>query len=293
MPSPPPKTPRRIPPPSAGRSAPPTGTHTVPSPLSSPANVTPDAFTLQAQFDRLVEQVEQLQAQAQQAQKLAGIGTTAAMFAHEFNNLFTPVIAYAQYALESGDVAMMKKALGKVLERSAAVQQMSDRLVGLARQPDGAIRAVSVRAVAEDAVGCIGRDPEKDNISVNLRVDPELQVRANDNQLLQVLFNLVINARQAMLGRRGRLTIEAAPAPDGQVEIRVSDTGCGIPPDQLDRIFEPFFSTRRHADTPERRGLGLGLTVCRDIIEQLDGRISVTSRPGEGTTFTLLLPRAE
>jgi len=253
-----------------------------------------DAHHLQAHLDQLSSEFDLLKRQLRHTQKLASIGTNAAMIAHEFNNLFTPVVAYAQHALDTNDVELMKKALAKTVERCAVLRHMADRLIGLAKQSDSGVRALRVLDTVQAAVESLGRDPEKDNITVNLQIDPALSIRANESGLLQVLFNLVINARQAMLGRgRGRLTIDAAPTQDGRVDIHVRDTGCGIPPENLSRIFKPFFTTKQNADKPDKRGLGLGLSICRDIIEELEGRISVTSEVNVGTTFTITLPLSE
>ncbi|MGQ9649808.1 MAG: sensor histidine kinase [Phycisphaerae bacterium] len=289
------KIPVRTPPAREGVTPPPRAA--TPAALTRPGSevstLAKDAYSLQAQVDELARQFEVMQAQLRQTQKLASLGTTAAMIAHEFNNLFTPVVAYAQQALETGDVELMKTALAKTLDRTNAMRQMADRVIGLARQPSGSIRSVNVRQLAEDAVGCLCRDLGKDNISLNIQIDPGLCVRADENQLLQVMFNLVVNARQAMLGRRGRLTIDAVPIDESRVEINLRDTGCGIPPENLSRVFEPFFSTKQEADKPDRRGLGLGLAISRNIIEGLGGTISVTSEVNVGTTFTVTLPRAE
>lgn len=265
----------------------------VPCPASNVSTLARDAYALQAQVDELARQFDKMQAQLRQAQKLASLGTTAAMIAHEFNNLFTPVVAYAQQALDTGDVELMKTALAKTLDRTNAMRQMADRVIGLARQPAGGVRAVNVRQLAENAVGCLCRDVGKDNIGLNIQIDPGLAVRANENQLLQVMFNLVVNARQAMLGRRGRLTIDAAPIDEDRVEINVRDTGCGISAENLARVFEPFFSTKQDADKPDRRGLGLGLAISRSIVEDLGGTIAATSEVNVGTTFTLNLPKAD
>jgi two-component system, NtrC family, sensor kinase len=252
-----------------------------------------DPNYLQAHLDRLTGEFDLMKRQLRQTQKLASVGTNAAMIAHEFNNLFTPVVAYAQHALDTGDVELMKKALAKTVERCATMRHMADRLIGLAKQSDSALKAVRVLELSQAAVECLGRDPERDNIHVNLQIDPNLAVRANESGLMQVLFNLVINARQAMLGRgRGRLTIDAAPTSNEQVEIHVRDNGCGIPRENLSRIFKPFFSTKGNADKPDKRGLGLGLSICHEIIEELGGRLSVTSELNVGTTFTITLPVA-
>lgn len=258
-----------------------------------PATLANDAYDLQAQLDLLAVQADQMKLQLRRAQKLASLGTTAAMIAHEFNNLFTPVVAYAQHAVDSGDVELMRKALTTTLTQARLMREMADRVIGMARQQDEGLRPVVLLQVAEHAVGCLCRDLGKDNIGLNLQIDPELKVRANDSMLTQVLFNLVLNARQAMLGRRGRLTIDATPFDDGMVEINVRDTGCGIPPEHLNQIFEPFFSTRQNASRPDQKGLGLGLSICREIIQELNGTITVDSKVDIGTTFTITIPRAE
>jgi C4-dicarboxylate-specific signal transduction histidine kinase len=186
----------------------------------------------------------------------------------------------------------MRIALTKTLERTDVLRQMADRVVGFARNPEDAIRAVNVLDVVTRAIGCLGRELARDNIAQNLQIDPELCVRANDNQLLQVFFNLVLNARQAMLGHRGRLTVDAFQRGE-QVEINLRDTGCGIDPKHLPHIFEPFFSTKQHESKTDRRGLGLGLSITRDLIHEFGGTITVQSQLNAGTTFTLTLPAAE
>lgn len=289
------RPPERIPPPriegwTAARPAVTPGAAATPADRTLRESMDP----LQAHLDRLQAEFDLLKRQLRQAQKLASIGTSTAMIAHEFNNLFTPVVAYAQHALDTDDVELMRKALAKTVDRCATMRNMADRLIGLAKNADSAVKTIRVLDVAQAAIECLGRDPQKDNITVNLQIDPDLTVRANENGLMQVLFNLVINARQALLGRgRGRLTLDAAPTPEGRVEINVRDNGCGIPAENLERIFEPFFSTKQDADKPDRRGLGLGLAICREIIEELDGRLSVSSEVNKGTTFTIILPRGE
>ncbi len=258
----------------------------------APVPINVDSKLIESHVDALAGQFEQMKLQLRQAQKLASIGTTAAMIAHEFNNLLTPVVAYARQALDTQDPALMKLALTKTLERTDVLRQMADRVVGFARNPEDAIRAVNVLDVVTRAIGCLGRDLARDNIAQNLQIDSGLTVRANDNQLLQVFFNLILNARQAMLGRRGRLTVDAIRRGD-QVEINVRDTGSGIDPKHLPRIFEPFFSTKQYEGKTDRRGLGLGLSITRDLIREFGGGITVQSQLNTGTTFTITLPAAE
>ena len=134
------------------------------------------------------------------------------------------------------------------------------------------------------------KDLGKHRIQVETRFAARPTAWAVPGQIEQILVNLVINARQAMPGG-GRLKIEVRENPGADtVEVRVSDTGVGIPPEQLRQIFEPFFTTKQ-PDEYGRGGTGLGLSVCRQIIEQHHGRIRVESVVGKGSTFTVKLPR--
>lgn len=245
---------------------------------------------VEAQFQRLAEQIDSLRKQLRDAQRLASLGTMSAMVAHEFNNLMTPVISYAQYALDKGDEALMKRAVEKALQQAKRASQMCDRILGLAAQQHLGPGPVELPCLVNDTVASLGRDLSKDNIQLRVNVPEGLRVRANAGQLQQVLFNLVLNARQAMLGKPGTLTVQAETLDDTTVAIRVKDTGSGIKPEDLERIWQPFFTTRRQGDRPDQRGIGLGLTICKDIIEELGGTIAVESQPGLGTTFILTLP---
>jgi len=242
---------------------------------------------------RLEQQLGELNEQLRHAQRLAAIGTVAAMLAHECNNLLTPMIGYARYALKREDASLMQEALTKVLHRAEILTEMSRRILDLAADRTRAPAPVKLRGIVDEAIGCLARDLSRDNIQLNVQIDPDLKVRANPRQLEQVLFNLILNARQAMLGKPGRLTIDAAPDGNGQVRLHVRDTGPGIPPEILPRIFEPFFTTKRADGKTSQRGLGLGLAVSKDIIEENQGTIEVESTGKSGTTFRICLPLAD
>jgi len=112
-------------------------------------------------------------------------------------------------------------------------------------------------------------------------------------QLEQILLNLLINARQAMLGRGGSITIKAGDAEgENAIRIQVIDTGPGIPEKLLPKIFDPFFTTKGTAKKGESKGTGLGLAICKEIVEHHKGRIEVQSVVGKGTTFSVVLPKA-
>lgn len=243
-------------------------------------------------LDDLERQLEQLIDQLKRAQRLAAVGTMATMIAHEFNNILTPIISYSQYALHKGDEELMRKALEKVLTNGERASGICTRIMGFAAGGNSG-STCSVADVVDESVACLVRDPEKDNINLRSQIDPDLAVRINADELQQVLYNLLINARQAMLqaDRQGILRITGRRR-DDVVEITVQDNGSGIASDDIAHIFEPFFSTKRHNDKPDRKGIGLGLCVCRQIIEDAGGTIDVESTLGKGTTFTIVLPVA-
>jgi signal transduction histidine kinase len=164
-------------------------------------------------------------------------------------------------------------------------------MLGLARG-ESCFSNVPVQHLVDEVLLVLARDPQKDGIALRVQVQPGLNVHGDPVQLEQVLLNLLINARQAMLGsRNGSLTIKACR--DGEkVKIQIIDTGPGIPPQHLDKIFQPFFTTKRDPRKGEHKGTGLGLAICKDIVEHHDGTIEVTSEVGRGTTFTVLLPAA-
>ena len=143
-----------------------TMTHTPPIPSDTAA--APSASATEQLTDPAAAQAQALKLQLRHAQKMACLGTTSAMLAHEYNNVLAPVISYAQYALDRDDVPLMRKALETVLKQFSAVQAMSDRVLGFARQNAAATTVFNLRRMLDQAVGCLGRDLAKDNIILKL-----------------------------------------------------------------------------------------------------------------------------
>jgi signal transduction histidine kinase len=253
-------------------------------------NVIQDDDAVQGALDRLETQFRDLHKQVESLQRLAGLGTICSMIAHECNNVMTPIISYCQYALRLGDMGLMHKALERTLKNAQKLTDLCGVILNMATGASDESGAVNVRSAVNDAIACLGRDLEKDSITSTLDIPDSLTVKVPASSLQQVLFNLILNARQAMLDRPGRLTISARLGDDNRVQLDVTDTGCGIKPDDLKKIFEPFFSTKRHESRPDRGGAGLGLHVCKRLMTAAGGDITVASKPGEGTTFTLTLP---
>ncbi|HEY3243100.1 MAG TPA: ATP-binding protein [Phycisphaerae bacterium] len=248
---------------------------------------------LRAELERMSAQLARIKEQLRATQCLTSLGTAAAMLAHEYNNQMTPVVGYARSAVDSNDVEFMRKALNLTLKHCATVTAMSERILGLAGGAGGAFGNVGLRAALDEAIACLGRELNKDGIIAELQVPPNLHVWADARQLQQVFFNLLINARQAMTPGGGRLSVKAEPADPDQVRIELRDTGCGIAEADLPHIFDPFMSTKTSETKGGRRGHGLGLTICKDIITDHHGLLKVSSRKGVGTTFTIMLPASE
>jgi signal transduction histidine kinase len=212
------------------------------------------------------------------------------MIAHEVNNLLTPILSYAQAALEKDDPDLKRKALTVTINNVRMLVAMSDRVLEISSAKPPAYASVPIRAVIEDALASLCRDLSKDGIRLSLDVDESLTVFADATQLQQIFFNLFLNARQAMEGTHsGRLQVSAGRQ-GGQVVTDVRNTGEAIPAGLLPHIFEPFQTSKHTSPNGRGRCGGLGLSLCRDLLEENDGTIAVESVQGQGTTFTITLP---
>ena len=243
-----------------------------------------------------------LQEQFAQSQKMQAIGQLAGGVAHDFNNLLTAISGHCDLLLlrhdqEDSDYADLMQISQNANRAAALVSQ----LLAYSRKQTLRPERVDMRNVLSDLTHLLNR-LVGEKVTLSVRNAPELwSVRADKRQLEQVLMNLVVNARDAMPDggnirvttanrlleapmRRGRATV----APGRYVEIRVADQGAGIPPDKLEKVFEPFYTTKRPGE-----GTGLGLSTVYGIMKQTGGFIFAESRPDEGAEFLLLLPAHE
>jgi len=250
---------------------------------------------LTGQIAQMQAQLDSVREQLTESQRLATIGTIAAVIAHEFNNLLTPIVSYSQYALQSAesekpDMELIRKALSKAFQAASKAGRICTSMLSLARG-QSVFGQVRVQQLVDEVLTVLARDPQKDGIGLRVQVQPDLAVHGDPIQLEQVLLNLLINARQALLGKGGSLTVRAATTEDAsEVRIQVIDTGAGIPEKFLPKIFQPFFTTKGTAKPGESKGTGLGLAICKEIVEHHKGRLEVQSEVGRGTTFTIYLP---
>ncbi len=243
------------------------------------------------EIEQLKSQVAALQSELMQAQRLSSVGAIAASITHEFNNILTTVINYSKMGLRHKDDATRDKAFDKILAAGQRASKITTGMLSYARNRADRQEPMDLVVLAQDVLVLVEKDLQSHRISLDTNFPESVMVMVNPSQIQQVLLNLVINARQAM-DEGGSLRIGVRRDTDnGFGEISVQDTGSGIPSEKLPKIFDPFFSTKE-ADSQGQGGTGLGLSVCRQIIERHRGRIRVESTVGRGTTFTLKLPLA-
>ena len=235
-------------------------------------------------------ETESLRQQLLQAQRLSSVGELASSIAHEFNNILTTIINSAKLGSRNADAAEKQQAFERISKAGQRAAAIASGMLGFARKSSTHRQKCDLARLVEEVQILTEKDLAKHHIQVETKLVTRPTVWGVPGQIEQILVNLVINARQAMPSG-GRLKIVVRDSSEADTaEVGVSDTGVGIPPDQLRRIFEPFFTTKV-PDEYGRGGTGLGLSVCRQIIEQHHGRIRVESVVGKGSTFTVKLPK--
>jgi len=238
------------------------------------------------------EHVEALRRQIVALQRISSLGILASGVFHELNNALTPVLNYAKLGLRNPDPAYRERAFNRILEAAQRATTITGGMLGLSRpgRDPNHREPIDLNRLVEEVVMLIGKDLNRHKVRLEVQLMSRPFAKVNPAQIQQVLINLLINARQAMPDG-GVVRLKLALDPSGRmVELSVLDQGEGIAPDHLRRIFEPFFSTKTGPDSSGVGGTGLGLAVCRDIVEAHHGRIRAESRQGRGSTFTLLLP---
>jgi len=231
------------------------------------------------------------------SEKLASLGQLAASVAHEVNNPLAGILVYIKLLLKKHQRSELHNAetqnqllkMEKELERTSRIIR---NLLDFSRQSDPTVRSIEINKVIEAALLLVKHQISLENIKLELRLEPQLPlVCADFDQIQQVLMNIILNATQAM-PNGGTLTINTSVAEGIKigdsikktVRVGVKDTGVGIPKENLDRLFTPFFTTKEKG-----KGVGLGLPVVHGIIERHKGKIKVNSEPGQGTTFSVYL----
>jgi two-component system NtrC family sensor kinase len=243
--------------------------------------------TSREELEKTVETLKTTQNQLIQSEKLSGIGEFVAGVAHELNNPLTSVMGFAELLQQSDMAEQQRRYLDVIAKSAKRCQKIVASLLSFARRHAPERKVVCVNEIVESAVEILQYQMRTSNIEVITQLDPQLPATEVDShQMQQVFLNIINNARQAMEGRptKGLLRVTTESS-DDKVRIIIQDNGPGIPPENITKIFNPFFTTKEVG-----KGTGLGLSLCYGLVSEHGGTITPSSEPGQGATFTIELP---
>jgi len=245
--------------------------------------------TLEERVRGRTAELVSVQARMVQSEKLASVGRLAAGVAHGINNPLGGILSLTMLALEDMPADHPLRAdLDTIVKQTLRCRDIVKGLLDFSRQSDSLAALTDVTPVIESTLALLERQPIFQNIRVVRSLQPHLpQVLIDPGQLQEAIVNIVLNGVDAM-EEHGGLTVEtAADEAAGEIVIRITDTGKGIPSDVMPFLFEPFFTTKKVG-----KGTGLGLAIVHGVVTRAGGRVEATSAPG-ATTFTIRLPNAE
>ncbi len=248
---------------------------------------------------RDITERKNLEDQLIRAERMAAVGTLAGGVAHEFNNINLAILGYAELGLMRPDLEEETAHYLQVIRKSALrAKNITSNLLTFAGSTMGKVSFANVAAVLDDTLQMIRHELANSGITIEKDYEEVPDCLMDTSQIGQVFLNMIINAQHALIDRPEKKIVLRIRHENDFVCVSISDTGCGIPPEHMKRIFSPFFTTKgEHAqgDTPMARvkGTGLGLSVSHSIVLNHRGTIEVASRLGEGTTFTVKLPASQ
>ncbi len=234
-----------------------------------------------------------LDAQLIQSQKLAAIGELSSGIAHEINNPLAVMAQEADWMTHlmgrtdptPENLAELRDSLSEVVRQVDRCKTITHNLLNFSRKMEPVPQEERLERIMEDMVLLVEKEAGHKGVTIARDYDTAIPPIRTDVPLVrQVILNLLLNAFQAIEGQ-GEITVSTRKAGEGRVAIVVTDTGVGIPPENLPKIFNPFFTTK-----PPGQGTGLGLSLCHGIVDRLGGAITVESEPGKGSAFTVTLP---
>ena len=241
------------------------------------------------ELQKSYNQLQDLQQALIQSAKLASLGELASGVAHELNQPLQAIMGFSQelkYVEKLSPVG--SEFVDDIVSASKKMAEIIKSLRTFARDSGQELQPTSVQHAIEESSKLLRHTLMQAGVALEVHMDTDLPLtRANPIQLEQVFVNLLTNAKDALESSGGnspKITIAARNTAEG-IRVRVSDNGCGMPPEVRDRIFDPFFTTK-----PVGKGTGLGLSITHGILSRAGAHISVESHPGTGTTFTILFP---
>ena len=239
-------------------------------------------------MDDITERME-LEAQLSQADKLSSIGLLAAGVAHEVNTPLAVISSYTQMLAKQLQSDPQKASLlEKITKQTFRASEIVNNLLNFSRTTGTEFAEISLNKVIADTLALLEHQFKVAHVQVQSDLLATLPgIQGNAGRLQQVFLNLFLNAKDAMTGGG---VLNVATMNGDSVSVRVTDTGSGIAQEHIQRIYDPFFTTKTAPAEGQNRGTGLGLSVSYGIIQEHAGNIRVESRPGEGTTFTLDFP---
>lgn len=237
-------------------------------------------------FNQMVDTLHRTQMELLRAEKLASMGQLAAGVAHEINNPLGTILLFADVLYREMDENDPRRAdIQMIIKETNRCKNIVAGLLNFARQQEVLLQDTNLHQVLDQSIEGVRHQPTFARVQIIRQYDPAIpNIQADPGQLQQVFVNLLNNAAEAMPDG-GTITISTRLVDHQWVEVRVSDTGCGIPEEHLSRLFTPFFTTK-----PPGKGTGLGLSIVYGIIKMHRGQIGVESQVGKGTTFTITLP---
>ena len=255
------------------------------------------AHTLEVKVEERTRELHVAQAEAVRTEKLASVGLLASGIAHELNNPLTGVLTFTSLMRKKlPDGSPDAEDLDLVIRETKRCAAIIRRLLDFARDKTPETKYQDLNQIVEETARILERPASLDDVEIELDLDPELpEVWIDADLIKQVVMNMLANARDA-IEKSGRITLrtrrcpqprspEPGSGPVPMVEISVIDTGCGIPPANLKKIFDPFFTSKDVG-----KGTGLGLSVSHGIVKAHGGSIEVESKVGAGSTFRVYLP---
>jgi signal transduction histidine kinase/ActR/RegA family two-component response regulator len=258
---------------------------------------------LEKMVEERTQELAKYERQLQQVLKIQAIGTLAGGIAHDFNNILFPIVGYTELTMDEVPAdSVAHNNLEEILKAANRAKDLVQQILTFSRQSGQERKPVKVQSVIKEALKLL-RASIPASIDINHKIDDDCHpVMGDATQIHQVIMNLCTNAYQAMQEKGGTLEVKLSEVdvgydetiekigmqPGRHLQLRVIDEGCGMDAAVLERIFEPYYTTKEQG-----KGTGLGLSVIHGIVKNHRGDITVTSSPGKGTTFKVYLPIIE